>query len=220
MAAEPKKKAAAKTPKRRRTYMPAAERRASIIAAAQQVFAESNLKGARTRAIAAAANVNQATIFEHFESKEALFEEAVVQPLLDTMRGILDRAKGYEAAASVDEIKPVASGTAQTQIEIMREIFPLFTAALFSDPEQGAKLYSEQIAPLIKARGDAIAPITRDDLDPHMIALSHFGTFFMLALHSHFTGEESDAKAQAEQMVRHSLDGFLPAEYRTKKDED
>ena len=72
----------------RRAYLPAAERRKSIIEAAQKIFARSNLQGARTRDIAEAANVNQATIFEHFESKEALFQEAVVQPLIDAMRGM------------------------------------------------------------------------------------------------------------------------------------
>jgi hypothetical protein len=67
-------KAKAKTgtePAKRRAYLPAAERRKSIIAAAQEVFARSNLKGARTRDIARAAAVNQATIFEHFESSTA-----------------------------------------------------------------------------------------------------------------------------------------------------
>lgn len=207
--AQEKTEKPAKKPRAKRAYLPAAERRKLIIAAAQRVFAENNLKGARTRAIAEAANVNQATIFEHFESKEALFEAAVVQPLLDTMRGMVERAKGYEEADSIDQVQPVATESAKRQIETTKEIFPLFTAALFSDPEQGAKLYKEQIAPLIAERGDAIAGITRDELDPHLIALSHFGMFFMLALHSHFTGEDQDAAELARHMTIHSLKGFF-----------
>ena len=58
-------------PKPPRAYLPAAQRRKLIIAAAQEVFARTNLQGARTRDIARAAEVNQATIFEHFESKKA-----------------------------------------------------------------------------------------------------------------------------------------------------
>jgi len=92
--AKPRKKAAkadpAAPPRVRRSYLRAPERRAQIIAAAQQVFAQSNLKGARTRDIAKAAKVTQATLFEHFASKEELFEEAVVKPLLDTMRGMTE----------------------------------------------------------------------------------------------------------------------------------
>ena len=72
-------------PRQRRAYLPAAERRKLILAAAQEVFARSNLKGARTRDIARAADVNQATIFEHFESKEALFQAAVMQPLKESI---------------------------------------------------------------------------------------------------------------------------------------
>ena len=77
-------------------YLPAAERRKSIIAAAQEVFARSNLQGARTRDIAKTADVNQATIFEHFESKEALFQAAVVKPLIDAMRGMHERLEAMK----------------------------------------------------------------------------------------------------------------------------
>src|SRR5262249_51471066 len=93
---------------KRRTYLPASERRRLIIEAAQEVFAKSNLQGARTRDIARAAEINQATLFEHFESKEALFHEAVVLPLLDAMRGMHERAQAYEAAHSFEEMQAVA----------------------------------------------------------------------------------------------------------------
>ena len=88
----------------RRAYLPAAERRKSIIAAAQQVFARANLQGARTRDIAKAAEVNQATLFEHFDSKKALFHEAVVRPLIDAMRGAHERVEAYETAATPGEL--------------------------------------------------------------------------------------------------------------------
>src|ERR1700758_3572232 len=84
--------------RRRRAYLPAAERRRQIIEAAQQVFARANLQGARPRDIAKAADVNQATLFEHFASKEDLFIEAVVQPLLEAMDGMRERTRDYEAS--------------------------------------------------------------------------------------------------------------------------
>jgi AcrR family transcriptional regulator len=127
------KDASVAQPVKRRAYMPAAERRKSIIAAAQEVFARSNLKGARTRDIARAAAVNQATIFEHFPSKEALFQEAVVQPLIDAMRGMHARRETYEAAESPDELASLAFQSATHHVEDMVEIFPLFTAALVKD---------------------------------------------------------------------------------------
>jgi AcrR family transcriptional regulator len=197
-------------PRRRRTYLPAAERRKSIIAAAQEVFARSNLKGARTRDIAAAAEVNQATIFEHFESKEALFQEAVVQPLIDAMRGMHARREEYEAAASPDELARMAQASATRHVGDMVDIFPLLTAALFSDPDLGRELYREHLAPLIGQRGAILEGLTRDGLDLDFIGLAIFGMTFAIALDRHFGGEsaQADLSEVARQFTRMSTGGF------------
>ena len=196
----------------RRAYLPAAERRQSIIAAAQQVFARSNLKGARTRDIAAAAAVNQATIFEHFASKEALFQEAVVQPLIDAMRGMHARRETYEAAASPDELAALAQESATRHVEDMIRIFPLFTAALFSDPDLGQQLYREHIAPLIHARGEILEGLARDGLDLDFVGLTIFGMTFAIAMDRHFGAEGTVAQADlpelARQFTRMSTGGF------------
>ncbi|MGE3691984.1 MAG: TetR/AcrR family transcriptional regulator [Novosphingobium sp.] len=203
--------------KRRRAYLPAAERRKSIIAAAQRVFAGSNLQGVRTRDIARAAEVNQATIFEHFESKEALFEAAVVQPLIDAMRGMQERAERYETARSPEEIAELALPSANRHIEDMIAIFPLFTAALFSEPELGRRLYREHIAPLLHKRGQVLDGITRDGLDLDFVGLANFGMTFAIALDRHF-GESGPGSGEtgeiAKQFTRMSTGGFA----RTGKD--
>jgi AcrR family transcriptional regulator len=208
-------------PRTRRAYMPAAERRKSIIAAAQEVFARSNLKGARTRDIAAAASVNQATIFEHFESKEALFQEAVVQPLIDAMRDMQARRETYEAATSPDELAGMAQGSATRHIEDMIEIFPLFTAALFSDPDLGRELYREHLAPIIHQRGEILDGLVRDGLDLDFVGLAIFGMTFAVAMDRHF-GEngavaQADLSELARQFTRMSTGGF--ARY-TSRDSD
>lgn len=200
------------TTRPRRAYMPAAERRKSIIAAAQQVFARSNLKGARTRDIAAAAAVNQATIFEHFESKEALFQEAVVQPLLDAMRGMHARRETYDAATSPDELASLAQESATRHVEDMIRIFPLFTAALFSDPDLGRELYREHIAPLLHQRGQILEGLVRDGLDLDFVGTAIFGMTFAIAMDRHF-GEngavaQADLSELARQFTRMSTGGF------------
>jgi len=208
---EPAKKAKSdKTSRPRRAYLPAAERRKSIIAAAQEVFARSNLKGARTRDIAAAAAVNQATIFEHFASKEALFQEAVVQPLIDAMRGMHARREIYEAADSPDELAGLALASATRHVADMVDIFPLFTAALFSDPDLGRALYREHIAPILRQRGEILEGLVRDGLDLDFVGLAIFGMTFAIALDRHF-GEESgqkDLSEVARQFTRMSTGGF------------
>ena len=193
----------------RRTYMPAAERRKSIIAAAQTVFARSNLKGARTRDIAAAAAVNQATIFEHFESKEALFQEAVVQPLIDAMRGMHARRETYEAASSPDELAGLALESATRHVGDMVDIFPLFTAALFSDPDLGRELYREHIAPILNQRGEILGGLVRDGLDLDFVGLAIFGMTFAIAMDQHFgEHEQADLSELARQFTRMSTGGF------------
>jgi len=207
--AEQPDKAAA--PKPRRAYLPAHERKRLIIEAAQQVFARSNLQGARTRDIAKAAEVNQATLFEHFESKEALFHEAVVLPLMDAMRGMHARAQAYEAAHSFEEMRAIAKESAQRNLESMTEIFPLLTAALFSDLELGRKLYVEQILPILKQRAEVLRRVIKDELDPEFVELAHFGIFFALAMDQTLRGKRKDPRKLAEQITRFATTGFAKA---------
>src|ERR1700712_3907770 len=82
----------------RRVYRPAAERREEIITAAQAAFVRSTFAGARTRDIAEAAGVNQATLFKLFPTKERLFEEAVLNPLIELLRNIHGKVEVYETA--------------------------------------------------------------------------------------------------------------------------
>jgi AcrR family transcriptional regulator len=210
---KPKKsKAHAAPPRARRAYLPAAERRKSIIAAAQQVFARSHLNGARTRDIARAASINQAIIFEHFESKEALFQEAVVQPLISAMRGMHERRETYESASSPDELAALAQESAARHLQDMVDIFPLFTAGLFSDPDLGRKFYREHIAPLLRSRGEILKGLVRDGLDLDFVGLANFGIIFAIALDRHFgepaDGGEAGLAEIARQFTRMSTGGF------------
>jgi len=193
---------------RRRAYLPAAERRKSIIVAAQEVFAKSNLQGARTRDIARAADVNQATIFEHFASKEALFEEAVVRPLIEAMRGMHERVEIYETADTAAEIAKLAHGSATRHIDDILQIFPLLTAALFSDIDLGKRLYQEHIAPLIAQRGEVLRPLLRDGLDDEFVGLANFGMLFAIAMDRVLGEKYADTGKLAEQFTRMSTGGF------------
>jgi AcrR family transcriptional regulator len=192
----------------RRAYLPAAERRRLIIAAAQEVFARANLQGARTRDIAKAAEVNQATIFEHFESKVALFHEAVVQPLIDAMRGVNERVEYYETATTPAELARLGQASTLAHLNDMLQIFPLLTIALFSEPELGRKLYREEIAPLIRQRGEVLRPLVKDGIDPEFVGLMNFGMLFAVAMDRHLGGGGGDLSALASQFSRLSTTGF------------
>jgi AcrR family transcriptional regulator len=204
-------------PRRPRTYLRAAERRKLIIAAAQEVFSRTNLQGARTRDIAKAAEINQATIFEHFESKEALFHAAVVQPLIDAMRGMHERVELYETASSPAELAELAHASAAHHIESMAEIFPLLTAALFSESELGARLYREQVAPLIRQRGEVLRSLVKDGIDPEFVGLASFGMLFALAMDRYFGGRIADLTDLATQFTHLSTSGFAKDKGKSDK---
>lgn len=205
----PKDQPAPAKARRRRAYLPAAERRASILAAAQEVFTRTNLQGARTRDIAKAAQINQATIFEHFDSKEALFQEAVVLPLIEAMRGMHERMEVYETASSPEEVGQLAEQSTKRHLQDMIDLFPLMTVALFAEPEEGRKLYQEQIAPLIRQRGAVLRPLMKDDVDPEFVGLMSFGALFAVAMDRYFSGKKGDLSAVASQFNRLLTTGFV-----------
>lgn len=60
-----------------------------ILDAAELLFARHGLRGTRVREIAAAAGVNEATLYNYYKNKEALYEavlERGMQPIVDTVR--------------------------------------------------------------------------------------------------------------------------------------
>ncbi|CAN7458444.1 TetR/AcrR family transcriptional regulator [Phenylobacterium sp. LjRoot219] len=194
---------------RRRKYLPAEERRRQIILAAQEVFSRTNLQGARTRDIAKAADVNQATLFEHFDSKEALFHAAVVEPLIAAMQGMYERAQAYQAAATTEELLGLAQASAQNHIASTVDIFPLLTASLFSDADLGKRLYCDEIVPLLKQRGEVLNGLLKDDIDPEFAGLALFGILFAVAMDQTFRGRTDDPAQLARQLVQFAALGFL-----------
>jgi len=199
---------ASREPRRRRSYLPAEERRRQIVEAAREVFSRSSLQGARTRDLARAAGVNQATLYGHFDSKEELFAAAIVQPLVDAMQGMQERAGNYRAAASAQDLLSLSRASCLNHLESMVEIYPLLTTALFSDPELGRELYCEQIAPLFRKRGEAMREVTRAGVDPEFFSLLAFGMFFAVAMDCAFTGRQTDLAALAGQVADIAAFGF------------
>ncbi|MDR2858462.1 MAG: TetR/AcrR family transcriptional regulator [Novosphingobium sp.] len=192
----------------RRKYRPAAESRAGIIAAAQAEFIRANFAGARTRDIADAAGVNQATLFKHFPTKEALFEEAVMRPLIAAMQGMHGRVEVYETATTPAEMGELAEASTTRHIEDMQRILPLLTTALFSDLESGRRLFRERLEPLIRARGEVLRPLAKDGLDPQFLGLASFGMMFAVALQRWFGSDDGDLSATASQFNRLYASGF------------
>lgn len=83
----------------RRRRMRASERREQILAAATDVFAEHGFHDTALDAIARAAGISKALVYEHFESKSVL-QEAVLRQLSSDL---FDSIAGSVAAATHDQ---------------------------------------------------------------------------------------------------------------------
>lgn len=188
------------TPAAKRHYLPADERRQRILDSAKEVFARTGLQGARTRDLAKAAGINQATLFAHFDSKEDLFAAAVLQPLEALFEGIRERYQIYEAADSPQDLLGLLQSGMQKHLENMVEIYPLLVHAL-SDQQLGKKLYVEQILPLVKARTGLMRNLIKDSLDPELVELASFGMFFAIAMDRVMTGKTDDLSDVSRQLT-------------------
>jgi AcrR family transcriptional regulator len=193
----------------RRIYRPAAERREEIIVAAQAAFVRSTFAGARTRDIAEAAGVNQATLFKHFPTKERLFEEAVIKPLVEFLRNIHGKVEVYETAQTPAEMGELAHASTIRHLEDMQRLLPLLVTALFSDIERGRELFREHLEPLIRQRGILLAPLVKDGIDPEFVGLANFGMMFAVAMQRWFGARQDDLSATAAQFNRLSTTGFV-----------
>jgi TetR/AcrR family transcriptional regulator len=97
-----------------------------ILAAAEELFAERGFAATSVREIAAAVNLNQASIYNHFPSKQALYE-AVLERGLRPIGEILARIAGTElspavADAVIDQLVDQLSLTPRLPKLIQREI--------------------------------------------------------------------------------------------------
>lgn len=132
-----------------RTRLSAGERREQIINAARGVFERSGFEGSRTRDLAAAAGVNEALLYRHFASKEALFEAVVEGPLEAAV------AKLIEISGEPPEMFD-SSGTVMRErgyqfiydlLEAMEEVGALMGVVLFGQADRSAVFFRERIEP-------------------------------------------------------------------------
>ncbi|GIX30198.1 MAG: TetR family transcriptional regulator [Porticoccaceae bacterium] len=198
-----------------RTYLRAPARRERILEAARRLFAEKGYAGARIREIARTAGIHQATLYDHFPSKEALFAAAVVEPLVEAMQGMYERAAGYRQASSRAEFWPLALASVERHLAAMEALYPLLIRALFAEPELARRLYRERIRPIFGERGRAMAGAVREGIDPEQLALFAFGLFFAVAMDRALGESAPPLPETARQLAELACFGFAPDSLRS-----
>ncbi len=133
-------------PRRRLT---ADARRHSILAAARRAFAESgDVNGTTIRVIAQYAEISEAMIYRHFESKDQLFLEAVVEPLRVTVDELVVAAQlvGRNNPLTPERQVQTTTSLYRELVATCEEMLPLLGLVLFGDPKVARRFYRENLA--------------------------------------------------------------------------
>jgi AcrR family transcriptional regulator len=137
------------TPAPRARRLTAEARKSSILKAARRAFIETgDVNGTTIKIIAERGGISEGVIYRHFESKDQLFLEAVVEPLREAVDDLV------AASEIIDRDEPL---TPERQIETMdglyrqlvstlEEVLPLLGLVLFGDPRVARRFYRENFA--------------------------------------------------------------------------
>jgi AcrR family transcriptional regulator len=124
-------------------------RRKSILKAARGAFSETgDMNGTTIKAIAERGGISEGVIYRHFDSKDQLFYEAVVEPLREAVDELV------AASEVVDRDEPLTperqletlQGLYRQLISTLEEVLPLLGLVLFGDPQVAQRFYRESFA--------------------------------------------------------------------------
>jgi AcrR family transcriptional regulator len=207
----------------RQTRFSSADRRESILHAARAVFVRQGYSGARTKDIATEAGINEALIYRHFQSKEELFDSAVIEPLERWMSTYPHLGEKIPRAVRAEDRLALLQKTA---IEFMREIemvLPLLGIALFGSEGHGAEFYRKRLVPLIDRwaeRTSLSMPLDARGaaFDPRFFAKTGIGISIFLAADAYFRGEPFDHAEAGANLSRMMLPMYQadPAKRKTR----
>jgi AcrR family transcriptional regulator len=200
-------------PRRRLT---AQARKSSILAAARRAFTETgDMNGTTIKLIAARSGISEGVIYRHFESKDQLFFEAVVEPLQKATDDLV------AATELIDRNEPLTperqligmTGLYKQLVSTLEEVLPLLGLVLFGDPQVAKKFYRENFAVAMDRLAEAWR-VVEDRYgfpfeSPDISARAVMGMALMLALESHH-GKKFDRERAVSLISAGTVKGFFP----------
>jgi AcrR family transcriptional regulator len=204
----------AEAPRARR--LTAEARRSSILKAARQAFSETgDVNGTTIKVIAERGGISEGVIYRHFESKDQLFYEAVVEPLREAVDDLV------AATEIVDRDEPLTpqrqletlNGLYRQLISTLEEVLPLLGLVLFGDPQIAKRFYQESFAAamdnLAKAWREVEGRYGYDLESPEISARAVMGTALILAMESHYN-KRFDSENAVLLAAEGTFKGFFP----------
>lgn len=204
------------TPRPRRR-LTAEARKSSILKAARRAFVETgDVNGTTVRVIADRAGISEGVIYRHFESKDQLFIEAVVEPLTEAVDKLV------AASQVVDRDEPLTperqletmNGLYRQLISTLEEILPLLGLVLFGDPKIAQRFYRDNFAGamdrLAAAWQEVEARYGFETESPDISARAVMGTALVLALEGRHNKKFDRDRAVA-LVSEGTVRGFFPS---------
>jgi AcrR family transcriptional regulator len=206
----------AEAPPRRRR-LTAEARKSSILAAARRAFTETgDMNGTTIKLIASRSGISEGVIYRHFESKDQLFFEAVVEPL---QRAVDELVAATELVDKDEPLTPERqligmTGLYKQLTSTLEEVLPLLGLVLFGDPQVAKKFYRENFAVAM----DRLAEAWREVEDrygfpfesPDIAARAVMGMALMLALEKTHARRFNRERALSK-ISEGTVKGFFPA---------
>jgi AcrR family transcriptional regulator len=192
-------------------------RKRSILAAARRAFSESgDVNGTTVRTIAEHAGISEAMIYRHFDGKEQLFFEAVVEPLRDAVDRLVaaSHVVGRDEPFTPERQRETLAGLYRQLVATLEEVLPLLGLVLFGDPQVAHRFHRENFA----VGMDRLAAAWREFEDRYGVefgsadiaARAVMGIALVLALESHYAPRFDRARAIG-LATQGTLQGFFPA---------
>jgi AcrR family transcriptional regulator len=201
-------------PVRRR--LTAEARKRSILQAARRAFTETgDMNGTTIRAIAERGGISEGVIYRHFESKDQLFFEAVVEPLREAVDALVAATEviDWEEPLTPERQRDMTRGLYRQLTATLEEVLPMLGLVLFGDPKVAQRFYRESFAVAMDRLGEAWKEVEDrygfELQSPEISARAVMGMALILALESHHNDRFERDRAIA-LMTEGTIKGFFP----------
>lgn len=207
--------ATVEAPRARR--LTAEARRSSILKAARRAFSETgDMNGTTIRAIAERGGISEGVIYRHFDSKDQLFYEAVVEPLREAVDDLVKATEEVDREGPLDpqRQRQAMVGLYKQLTSTLEEVLPLLGLVLFGDPQVARRFYRESFGPSMDRLADAWREVEKrygfEFESPDISARAVMGTALLLALENHHNPSFDRDRALA-LVTEGTMSGFFPA---------
>ncbi|HEY6531615.1 MAG TPA: helix-turn-helix domain-containing protein [Acidimicrobiales bacterium] len=211
------KQATATTEAPRARRLTAEARRRSILQAARKAFSETgDMNGTTIRTIAEHGGISEGVIYRHFESKDQLFYEAVVEPLREAVDALVAATESIDSEGPLDPVRQreAMQGLYLQLVATLKEVLPLLGLVLFGDPQVARRFYRESFGPSMDRLADAWRAVEErygfEFESPDISARAVMGIALLLALESKHNPKFDRDRALA-LVTEGTMGGFFPS---------